>query len=411
MCKERQENDNISVLRSWPEERHIDRNWLSLAIDRWTFRYMNELLDRVKIRDTNEVQHLTHDDLFPVPSAMRAEFLSQQFRSLYHQHRDKKESQLITALWKMAAPTFIPAGVCQLITVACQVALPLLVRELLQVLEENPKQQVISEGLPYALALFFTSVLNAFGNHRHRHLAMKSGIVMRAALINVLYQHVLQLTPKGRAGLTSGEVTNLLAVDTQKLYEVAQEGHLVWSLPLTVILVTYFLVRTLGWSALVGVATLILFVPIVERVTAAMMSIRSERVKYTDRRIEISTAMLQGVSQKTRFVSKRHATNGTHKGFTLDQSDKVEQLRRKLSGTNRKSKRRGIGRIAQGNGGLGNDVNDDGRFSRFGDSCRVHYVRTGGRGSYSHRSKGIRCAFIVCCSTISNQLRWSLDRQ
>jgi ABC-type multidrug transport system fused ATPase/permease subunit len=306
MCKESQ--DKLSEPRRWPEERHVDRNWFSLTIDRWTFRYMNDILDRGKIRD--DVPHLTHDDLFPVPSTMRAEFLSQQFRSLYYQHRDKKERQLITTLWKMAAPTFLPAGVCQLITVACQVALPLLVRELLQVLEENPKQEVISEGLPYALALFFTSVLNAFGNHRHRHLAMKSGIVMRAALINVLYQHVLQLTPKGRAGLTSGEVTNLLAVDTQKLYEVAQEGHLVWSLPLTVILVTYFLVRTLGWSALVGVATLVLFVPIVERVTAAMMSIRSERVKYTDRRIEISTAMLQGVSQKfVSAVSDNHELN------------------------------------------------------------------------------------------------------
>lgn len=301
MCKESPEHGKIVRPGGWPEEPRDGKNWFSLIIDRWTFRYMNEILDRGGNTDPKDVKHLTHNDLFPVPCTMRAEFLSHEFRSLYHQHRDNRERQLLMTLWKMAAPTFIPAGVCQLITVACQVALPLLVRELLQVLEENPKQQVISEGMPYALALFLTSVLNAFGNHRHRHLAMKSGIVMRAALINVLYQHVLQLTPEGRSGLTSGEVTNLLAVDTQKLYEVAQEGHLVWSLPLTVILVTYFLVRTLGPSALVGVGVLVLFVPIVERVSAAMMSIRSQRVKYTDQRIEISTAMLQGVSKGYRL--------------------------------------------------------------------------------------------------------------
>lgn len=293
MCKQPPEYDKSDARRRWPEERREGKNWLSLLIDRWTFRYMNQILDR---GGTKDVKNLTHDDLFLVPSSMRAEFLSQQFRTLYQQQSGNKQRQLLTTLWKLAAPTFVPAGFCQLITVACQVALPLLVRELLQVLEENPNQQVISEGMPYALALFFASVLNAFGNHRHRHLAIKSGIVMRAALINVLYQHVLHLTPEGKSGLTSGEVTNLLAVDTQKLYEVAQEGHLVWSLPLTVILVTFFLVRTLGPSALVGVAVLVMFVPIVERVMATMMSIRSRRVKYTDQRIEISTAMLQGVS-------------------------------------------------------------------------------------------------------------------
>lgn len=76
----------------------------------------------------------------------------------------------MTTLWYLAAPTFIPAGLCQLITVGCQVALPLLVRELLRVLENNPSQRVVSEGMPYAVAIFVLLVINGFGNHRHRHL-------------------------------------------------------------------------------------------------------------------------------------------------------------------------------------------------------------------------------------------------
>jgi hypothetical protein len=49
------------------------------------------------------------------------------------------------ALWNVAAPMFIPAGFCQLLTVLCQVTLPLLVRELLRVLEDNPSMNVVSE--------------------------------------------------------------------------------------------------------------------------------------------------------------------------------------------------------------------------------------------------------------------------
>jgi ABC-type multidrug transport system fused ATPase/permease subunit len=205
------------------------------------------------------------------------------------------QKRLVKTLWKIAAPMFIPAGFCQLLTVLCQVTLPLLVRELLRILEENPSADVVSEGMPYAAGIFAVLFLNGFGNHRQRHLALKSGVAMRAAVVNIIYEHVLELSPNGRVGLTSGEVANLVAVDTQKLFEVSQEGHLIWSLPLSITLVTIALVVVLGPTALVGIAVLIMFVPAIERVTSRMLAIRQKRTKMTDKRVEIVSAMLQGV--------------------------------------------------------------------------------------------------------------------
>lgn len=140
---------------------------------------------------------------------------------------------------------------------------------------------------------------------------MKSGISMRAATINVIYKHLLHLSPEGKLGLTSGEITNLVATDTQKLYEVcdlfvciyltfsmqvAQDGHLAWALPLAMIVVSSLLIIVLGWTTLIGVAVLMLFVPIIRGVTTSMITIRSKRVKFTDLRIKLCTSMLQGVS-------------------------------------------------------------------------------------------------------------------
>ena len=61
---------------------------------------------------------------------------------------------------------------------------------------------------------------------------------MRAALISSIYEHALRLSSKGQAGLTTGEVTNLIATDAQKLFEVTIEGHLVWSCPLSIVIVS-----------------------------------------------------------------------------------------------------------------------------------------------------------------------------
>ena len=225
----RDQGDSIpekAQIYCWPEDAVFRRkwNWFQRQYQSWTYSYMRPILRQGAHQ--NDERRLTQKDLFPVPENMKSVQLAQLFQKYYYYDKaaaacgdvgDEQcrscppTRQLLRTLWRLAAPTFVPAGFCQLLTVLCQVALPLLVRELLKVIESNPNEQVIAEGLPFAIAIFLVAFLNTFGNHRHRHLALKSGIVMRAATINILYSRVLQLTPKGKSGLTSGEVTNLIA--------------------------------------------------------------------------------------------------------------------------------------------------------------------------------------------------------
>jgi hypothetical protein len=64
---------------------------------------------------------------------------------------------LYETLWRLSAKTFIPAGFCQLATVLCQVSIPLLVRELLKVLDANPRKDVTRESIPFAVGIFLAS--------------------------------------------------------------------------------------------------------------------------------------------------------------------------------------------------------------------------------------------------------------
>jgi ABC-type multidrug transport system fused ATPase/permease subunit len=197
----------------------------------------------------------------------------------------------------LAQPTFIPGGYCQLAAVLCQITMPLLVRQLLQVLENHPGQKVIHQGMGYTIGIFLTLVVNALATHRHRHLALKTGIVLRSSLVVVLYRRMLQLTTGGRLGLSLGEVSTLVAIDTQKLFEVTQEAHLIWSMPLSMILVMICLLTIMGPTTLVGLIVLFLFLPIFERIGRNIQAARQSRVKLTDQRVDIVNAMLQGVSK------------------------------------------------------------------------------------------------------------------
>lgn len=65
---------------------------------------------------------------------------------------------------------------------------------------------------------------------------------------------------------------------------------------MAIVLVTFCLLRIMGPVTLVGVAVLILFVPMIQQCTALMLSIRLQRVALIDERVGIVTSLLQGVS-------------------------------------------------------------------------------------------------------------------
>ena len=98
-------------------------------------------------------------------------------------------------------------------------------------------------------------------------------------------------------------------------------------------LVSIFLLLVMGVSTLVGVAVLFILVPVVKRVATAMLRIRHDRARLSDKRIEVVTAMLQGVSQSQAslaFLSM--ADLGT--AWNVDQGHQTQQLRIEVPGKN-----------------------------------------------------------------------------
>ena len=74
-----------------------------------------------------------------------------------------------------------------------------------------------------------------------------------------------------------------------------RDGHIIWSAPTAILIVIAFLLLIIGPSSLVGAAILIGLVPLSKKVAYTVVKIRSKRVAVADERIEIITAMLQGI--------------------------------------------------------------------------------------------------------------------
>mmetsp|Transcript_2191 Transcript_2191/g.4688 ORF Transcript_2191/g.4688 Transcript_2191/m.4688 type:complete len:1358 (+) Transcript_2191:142-4215(+) len=273
---------------------------LRALYDRWTFSYMDRIFRKGarQKKDKSVEAQLTQDDLFRTPNDEEAALLDAKFWRLY----EETNGNFFRTLWHLASPTFVPAGFCQFVALAAQLSIPMCVMKLLQAVEasyydtsEGGSDTLLEESILYVLLIFFLSILSAFCTQRYQFLSYQSGIVIRTAVTSATYQHSLRLTPRGREGLTSGYVTNLVATDTQKLFEVMQDGHMVWSAPIAIVTVIALLYHLTGPSSLVGSAVLVGLVPLSKKVAYAVVKIRRKRVAVADERIEITTAMLQGI--------------------------------------------------------------------------------------------------------------------
>ncbi|KAL7437637.1 hypothetical protein ACHAXH_004865 [Discostella pseudostelligera] len=313
---------------------------------------------------------LTMADLYRTPSSMKLSNLRPQFNQYY----TSNNGNLLKTLWQLSKPSFLPAGTWQFLVVLCQAGIPMLIWQLLRILEANPSSNIFHEAIPYVMLILVADIVNAFAMHRNRYLSMQCGVMIRTALLGAMYERILNLSstssssasgdgavvgdgvaaargnsssggggPAARGNdrrrnsrcgataagpsssrsassatatatataaaaaaaatvddhrigaITTGAVTTLFAIDTQKLFEVTAEGHLLWSAPLSMLLVTIFLMIVVGPSMAMGIVLLILFIPLVKVSSNRIMSIRKQRVKVTDTRVEIVNAMLQGI--------------------------------------------------------------------------------------------------------------------
>ena len=146
-------------------------------------------------------------------------------------------------------------------------------------------------------------------------------------MVGAVYDRALDLTPAGSAGLTGGTITNLVAIDAHKVFELAQEGHQIWSCPLAMVIVTVLLLLELGPSTLVGMVTMFLLVPVVRMVVAIMMRVRRDRVSITDKRVEATMAMLRGI----RFAKLNHYEERFLSRVTRLRAEESRLLRKELA--------------------------------------------------------------------------------
>ncbi|KAG6375249.1 ABC transporter type 1, transmembrane domain-containing protein [Boletus reticuloceps] len=257
----------------------------------WSFAWITPLLEK-----GSQVVITEHDLPALVPRDESANLECNLQRAL------EKHSGLWTALSIAYGGPYISAGVLKLIQDSLAFVQPVLLRALLSYISEyreNKGAGLIAGATPlvgYAIAMlmFVASMIQTIIVHQYFQLCFETGMRVRAGLVTAIYKKALVLSSDER-GRTTGDIVNLMSVDATRMQDLCTYGLIAISGPYQITLAFVSLYNLLGWSAFVGVAIMILSIPLNTFIARILKKMQEQQMKNRDTRTRLMSELLANI--------------------------------------------------------------------------------------------------------------------
>ncbi|XP_037660286.1 canalicular multispecific organic anion transporter 1 isoform X2 [Choloepus didactylus] len=150
-------------------------------------------------------------------------------------------------------------------------------------------------GYLYSVFFFVVAVIQSACLQWYFQLCFMLGVSVRTIIMASVYRKAMTLSNSARKQYTIGETVNLMSVDAQKLMDVTNYIHLLWSTVLQIVLSIYFLWLELGPSVFAGVGVMVLLIPVNGILATKNRGIQVKNMKNKDKRLKIMNEILSGI--------------------------------------------------------------------------------------------------------------------
>lgn len=153
----------------------------------------------------------------------------------------------------------------------------------------------IGYGIGLAFAIFVMQEVSSLLTCHYTLMSMEVGMLVRTSVIGAIYRKSLRLSARARLDHNVGKITTMISADATRLERNTYNAHQLWVSPIQIAICLALLIKTLGYSALVGLGVFIIGFPIQVACAIVMFQQRSKGVVLTDKRVRTVTEVLQGI--------------------------------------------------------------------------------------------------------------------
>jgi ATP-binding cassette subfamily C (CFTR/MRP) protein 1 len=256
--------------------------------------------------------YLTEEDLWDLPDRNTTKSNGDKFSRKWAIQTRSPNPSVWGALISSYGKTYLAYVPLKLTADTLSYVQPQLLRMLISFVEtyRTDRPDPPLRGFLIAMTMFAVSLTQSVCNNTFMNFIFEFGTTIKAALISNIYKKSLKLSNEGRAAKSTGDIVNLMAVDTQRISELARQGHQLWSSPFQITVCMFSLYQLLGWAGFAGVAVLVVMIPINLMIARWMKYFQHEQMKNKDERTRVTTEILNNIksiklySWTTAFAAK-----------------------------------------------------------------------------------------------------------
>ncbi|THU99163.1 multidrug resistance-associated ABC transporter [Dendrothele bispora CBS 962.96] len=150
------------------------------------------------------------------------------------------------------------------------------------------------EGFCIAFIMFVASTAQTVILNQYFQHVFETGMRVRAGLIAALYEKALVLS-NDELGRSTGDIVNYMSVDATRLQDFCTFGLIALSGPFQITLAFISLYNLLGWPAFVGVAIMIISIPLNTYIARILKRMQQQQMKNRDKRTRLMSELLANI--------------------------------------------------------------------------------------------------------------------
>lgn len=241
---------------------------------------------------------LLQSDLPPLPKSLKSKVLSDTLEKNWIIESNHSSSpSLFSALIKSFGTPFVLGGIFKFIQDCIAFIQPQLLKNLIIFVHDyhNDPTLPLTRGFMIVFGMFSLSVLQTASLHQYFERVFDTGIKVKSSLTSMVYKKSLSLSVEAKSSRTTGDIVNLMSVDTQRLQDLCQNLQLIWSGPFQIILCLISLYNLLGNAMWIGVTILLFTIPLNTRLYNYQKNLQKTQMRVKDERTGLISEILNNI--------------------------------------------------------------------------------------------------------------------
>ncbi|EFW99233.1 ABC metal ion transporter [Grosmannia clavigera kw1407] len=244
--------------------------------------------------------YLTEGDLWGLVSSDRTAVTGATFEAAWERELKTRPDRpsLWTTLFRAFGAPYAMAAVFKVGNDLAAFSQPQLLRYLIAFVDSynlSTEPQPAIQGAAIALGMFGVAVFQTIMIHQYFQLTFVSGMRIKGGLTSSIYRKALKLSNEGRASKTTGDIVNYMAVDVQRLQDLTQFAHQLWSAPFQMVICMFSLYQLVGWTMFAGVSAMIVMVPVNGFIARRMKTLQKQQMKNKDARSRLISEIINNM--------------------------------------------------------------------------------------------------------------------